>query len=470
MLRDLKDLFSDAQLLPLKMSSASALLWAWSLLYLSNLNNGAFPIFAPELFFPMRLGFTLSSMLGIVLISTTKRNLHPLAAILLVTCGLALSHAAMVTLSVFAIVGSCFAGLGSVSLIQYIDALRTSSLFTSEKRLVGKSIPVAIGIYLLLVSLPQIAALVCLYLFPLLTYLCFPRKGRLIHSFTAKQSIERPKRSALAFFFLFSVAIGILFSLDVLNYGTVQITEEFRVAAVVCALLAFASAWPLDHYYERFSAINPTFSMVLIILSSLLLLGPYLFLKSLDSMAVVIVACLLLSFGILFFKNRRRDIAVTIKRMYGQKTQLFHILEARGRIAGNSVGLILGFLLFGVLFSMPRAAAVNIIILGSLSVTILGLLYEVFTAPVSTSEPTAVDAKTERDESCTAIAERYGLTPREADTLRILADGYSLPYIQEKLFISRGTATTHALHIYQKLGIHRRDELLMFLDNFDKNS
>ena len=53
-----------------------------------------------------------------------------------------------------------------------------------------------------------------------------------------------------------------------------------------------------------------------------------------------------------------------------------------------------------------------------------------------------------------------GLTSREIEVFRLLADGRSLPYVQEHLFISEGTARTHIKHIYAKLGIHSKQELL----------
>lgn len=55
---------------------------------------------------------------------------------------------------------------------------------------------------------------------------------------------------------------------------------------------------------------------------------------------------------------------------------------------------------------------------------------------------------------------RCGLTAREAEVALLLAQGRSLPFVQEALCISAGTAQTHARHIYKKLGIHTRQELV----------
>lgn len=61
------------------------------------------------------------------------------------------------------------------------------------------------------------------------------------------------------------------------------------------------------------------------------------------------------------------------------------------------------------------------------------------------------------------LASDHGLTPREEDVLRLLAEGRSVPVICNRLVISEGTARTHVKHIYQKLGIHNRQELFDFV-------
>lgn len=53
-----------------------------------------------------------------------------------------------------------------------------------------------------------------------------------------------------------------------------------------------------------------------------------------------------------------------------------------------------------------------------------------------------------------------GLTPRETEVLGLLARGRSIPYVRDALFISKETAATHAKHIYAKLGVHSRQDLI----------
>lgn len=58
------------------------------------------------------------------------------------------------------------------------------------------------------------------------------------------------------------------------------------------------------------------------------------------------------------------------------------------------------------------------------------------------------------------LAVAHKLTPRETEVFGLLAHGRSIPYVRDALFISRDTAATHAKHIYAKLDVHSRQELI----------
>lgn len=69
-----------------------------------------------------------------------------------------------------------------------------------------------------------------------------------------------------------------------------------------------------------------------------------------------------------------------------------------------------------------------------------------------------------------SLAREHGLTEREKEVFLLLAQGRSLPWIQKKLNIASGTASTHCSHIYQKIGIHSKQELLDLLDSVRRGS
>ena len=57
-----------------------------------------------------------------------------------------------------------------------------------------------------------------------------------------------------------------------------------------------------------------------------------------------------------------------------------------------------------------------------------------------------------------------GLTEREMQAARYLLKGYSIKMIAEAQGLSANTIQTHAKHLYQKLGIHSRDELVNLVE------
>lgn len=67
------------------------------------------------------------------------------------------------------------------------------------------------------------------------------------------------------------------------------------------------------------------------------------------------------------------------------------------------------------------------------------------------------------------IAKRYGLSPRESDVLPLLLEGRTIVRIQETLFISAGTVSTHIRHIYQKTGQANRQELIDLAKSIAEN-
>lgn len=61
---------------------------------------------------------------------------------------------------------------------------------------------------------------------------------------------------------------------------------------------------------------------------------------------------------------------------------------------------------------------------------------------------------------CHLIAERYELTRREEEILRLLARGRDAAHVAEALCISPATARTHLRNIYSKLGVHSQQDIL----------
>ena len=58
------------------------------------------------------------------------------------------------------------------------------------------------------------------------------------------------------------------------------------------------------------------------------------------------------------------------------------------------------------------------------------------------------------------LAERGGLTPRETEVFVLLAQGRTRAFIQDELVLSGSTVKTHVSHIYAKMGVHDRQEMM----------
>jgi DNA-binding CsgD family transcriptional regulator len=58
------------------------------------------------------------------------------------------------------------------------------------------------------------------------------------------------------------------------------------------------------------------------------------------------------------------------------------------------------------------------------------------------------------------VSERFGLSRRESEVLSLLVQGRSAPYIAEVEFIALSTVYTHIKHLYAKMNVHNREELL----------
>lgn len=59
-----------------------------------------------------------------------------------------------------------------------------------------------------------------------------------------------------------------------------------------------------------------------------------------------------------------------------------------------------------------------------------------------------------------ALAFEYHLSRREADVFGLIARGRSIPYVAGALAISENTVRSHVRRIYDKFGVHSKQELL----------
>ena len=81
---------------------------------------------------------------------------------------------------------------------------------------------------------------------------------------------------------------------------------------------------------------------------------------------------------------------------------------------------------------------------------------------VQVSEATAVAPGI--DEVCERLAAEHRLTARESQTLRLLARGRNVAFIQQELGLSRNTVKTYVAGVYAKLGVHSHQDLIDLIE------
>ena len=86
------------------------------------------------------------------------------------------------------------------------------------------------------------------------------------------------------------------------------------------------------------------------------------------------------------------------------------------------------------------------------------LIRDKFPGPIKSAE--GIEDPTQ--EAVSGLAEMFALTFRETEILEYLLTGRDVVFISNELFISKNTVATHIKHIYQKLDIHSKQELITF--------
>lgn len=185
------------------------------------------------------------------------------------------------------------------------------------------------------------------------------------------------------------------------------------------------------------------------------------------------LVCMLVMFALLAFQDIL-DIASVSKsfRLFDQQyMKTFAIrrtFNGLGCAFGWVVGIVMNFAFEGDALARMLicfALAVFFMAAGTLSVFSLKPSSCVCGGKVNVDQsvlrpPTGEGVEAARNAKAVRVADRYELTPRQAEVLQCLSQGRNANYIAEKFIISTHTAKSHIYNIYSKLGIHSQQELL----------
>lgn len=87
-------------------------------------------------------------------------------------------------------------------------------------------------------------------------------------------------------------------------------------------------------------------------------------------------------------------------------------------------------------------------------------------APESTGEPAAPAPDDALRSRIDGVSEDFALTAREREMVSYIMRGKSVPAIASEAYLSPNTVKTHLSHVYQKLDVHSRDELVRFVEDY----
>lgn len=81
-------------------------------------------------------------------------------------------------------------------------------------------------------------------------------------------------------------------------------------------------------------------------------------------------------------------------------------------------------------------------------------------------EPAVSNRQAAMQHSMAQLGDQFLLSEREVEVLTLYAQGYTQKRVAETLFISEGTAHTHIKRIYTKTGLHSRQDILDYLEQY----
>ena len=379
----------------------------------------------------------------------------------------------------FDLIAWALSGIGlSCLFFLWIDMVAALSQ-PSIVRCLALSVVCGSGFYLIITMLPAPFNIVMLAVCPLISLgiLKAMPEGEWLES-AGIPLTESKKNAHLSWAFgAIYIVYGIVFGLGA---GSItQIAGDATLFVGIAALTALGALAALA-FMTRFSGRIEQGNMLKMVFPFLVIaLVPMSFMSG-----IIYTLCNLLllgAYGFLLLASIAFELQTARTR---RASHLFFVgMSQTALSAGLAVGYGLGLLASAtgaVNLSVLSAIALGLVVLLAAFVTfapIEPLMHEA-SESVSRAAPDteegAADTEAQRLDtehehgfwktSCTALAERYGLSPRETEVFFFLAKGRGIEHIQNQLYISSHTVKTHTYNIYRKMSIGSREELLDLIE------
>lgn len=143
------------------------------------------------------------------------------------------------------------------------------------------------------------------------------------------------------------------------------------------------------------------------------------------------------------------------------------LYEMSGLLVGTVGAIIVDSGNLGIMAQVGFYVAVlaYLIIAWMVQTLVLFTRYDYFFEPEADSVPEPETESEIWEKKLEQVCRKYDLSARQADVLRIMAQGKSQEDVAKELYISRGTVRTHAYYIYKKLHVHAQSELIDLVAN-----
>jgi DNA-binding CsgD family transcriptional regulator len=404
----------------------------------------------------------------------------------LMILGSAVSEAILRTLGY---VGAFTTGLCSAPF--FIAWSKVYGSLEAEDAEIAIPLAVALGqlISILFYGLQGLLAILCLILAPLLSYLCllasFSRlrgaehdgvlpkravssgkkgKGDGRSTFTQNPFAERNVRKPALLGWrcgLFSATVWFILS-SITSMTNSSESGSFALTYLTSFIISFIVLLVLMILYVVFSRNLSLIGAVRILLPMMVIsLVMLLFLPS-NSLKV---AFLLARTGTMFFwAILWISCAQIIREKRASATKTAGVV--RGWIQGGAA-LSIPVVILLAPFGLNSMVLIGLILLVVLFAAALPGILEASRLEVVATMPyyeEPAESVTELTSRCDSLADEFNLSPREREIMECLIRGRNLPYIRETLYISRNTINTHVRHIYAKMDIHSKQELINLFD------
>ena len=316
------------------------------------------------------------------------------------------------------------------------------------------------GLFFAVVSIPEAISLWLVPTYPIISvlFLYWGRKPTVRYcTVTAKatdpQLFPKLNRSWLWKVFLSLAVLG--FSVNLARYSveSVELATLYYYPVLITAIMLTAILTLIGlTFFQKKGRFDIIVSLVIVIVAIGHVLIP--FISSSQGFLVSLVfsigrSCLfIVSWSI--FSDITHSQCIPAAKIFGWGRAV--------TVGGNFLGILVGS--FTGLIS--TADETMLLVIAIINMFLLIMSGSFFSSGFKTARnlETLANASNLAKQSFEVITEEHGLTAREKEVAALLIRGRSLPYIENELGISHGTANTHAHNIYKKLGVHSRQELL----------